>query len=108
MANGHGRIVGVEPTVPPGTERLLICIDAYVSHRTEHLATGKRCRPTMVPPPQTGGSSGIHMPGRHGTRTDDNTGERADIPWIVIGHVVQKPIHDAPLALTVHTPRVGA
>src|SRR5205823_5309852 len=108
MANGHGRIVRVEPAVPPGTERLLIGIDAYVGHGTEHLATGERCRPTMVPPPQTGGRSGIHMPGRHGTRTDDDTSEGADIAWIVIGHVVQEPIHDAQLALTVYTPRVGA
>src|SRR5215470_5674841 len=107
MANGHGGIVGVEPVVPPGTERLLIRIDAYVSHGTEHLATSERCRPTMVPPPQTGGGSGIHVPGRHGTRTHNDTRERADIPWIVIGHVVQEPIHDAQLALTVHAPSVG-
>src|SRR5215831_1887284 len=108
MANGHGCIVGVEPAVPPGTERLLIGINTDVGHGTEHLTTGERRRTTMVPPPQTGGSSGIHMPGRYGTRTDDDTGERADIPWIVIGHVVQEPIHDTQLALTVHSPRVVA
>src|SRR5712691_4116024 len=108
MADGHGRIVRVEPAVPPGTEHLLIRIDTHVGHGTEHLTTGERRRTTMVPPPQTGGGSGIHMPGRHGTRTDDDTGECADIPWIVIGHVVQEPIHDAQLALMVYAPRVGA
>src|SRR4029453_5669307 len=79
MTNGHGCIVGVEPAVPPGTEGLLIRIDTHLGHGTEHLATGERCRPTMVPPPQAGGGSGIYVPGRHRTRTDDDTSERADI-----------------------------
>src|SRR5215475_3408124 len=56
VTNGHGRIVGVEPAVPPGTEGLLIRIDTHVGHGTEHLTTGERCRPPMVTPPQTGGS----------------------------------------------------
>ena len=43
----------------------------------------------MVPPPQTGGSSGVTCQGDT-ARTDHDTGERADISWIMIGHVVQE------------------
>src|SRR5574341_625305 len=108
MANGHGRIVRVEPAVPPAAQGVLTCVDAHVSYGTQHLSTGKGCCATMVPTPQAGSCCRIHVPWRHRARADHLAGKRTDVARVVIGHIVEQPVHDAELTLTVHTAHVGA
>src|SRR5262249_54245947 len=102
MANGHGRVVRVKPAVPPSAQSLLTRLESHSRHCSQHLPTGKGCRPAVVATPQAGCCGCIHMPWRHRTRSHYLAGKRTDIARVMIGHVVEQSVQNAQLTLTVY------